>query len=248
MTAALPWLDADTVFPDPGQALANPPGLLAVGADLSPQRLLQAYRHGIFPWFSAGDPILWWSPDPRCVIVPDSFQPSRSLRQRLRQDGWRFSVDRAFADVIAACAAPRVYADGTWISPDIQTGYISLHALGHAHSIEVWRDDELVGGLYGVTVGRMFCGESMFSRCTDASKLAFWALMQLGRHWRLPLIDCQLENSHLLSLGAGAISRHDYLQILAQVRDQPTPDWLEAEAVLDHTGFISGHHDREASP
>lgn len=248
MTAALPWLDADTVFPDPGQALANPPGLLAVGADLSPQRLLQAYRNGIFPWFSAGDPILWWSPDPRCVIVPDSFQPSRSLRQRLRQDGWRFSVDRAFADVIAACASPRAYADGTWISPDIQTGYIALHALGHAHSIEVWRNDELVGGLYGVAVGRMFCGESMFSRCTDASKLAFWALMQLGRHWQLPLIDCQLENSHLLSLGAGAISRHDYLQLLTQVRDQPAPDWLEAEAVLDHTGFISGHHDREASP
>ncbi len=246
MTAALPWLDADSVFPDPGQALAHPPGLLAAGGDLSPQRLLQAYRNGIFPWFSPGDPILWWSPDPRCVISPEHFQPSRSLRQRLRQGRWRFSVDRVFDEVIAACAAPRAYADGTWISPDIQAGYRALHALGHAHSLEVWQDDELVGGLYGVAVGRMFCGESMFSRRTDASKLAFWALMQLGRHWRLPLIDCQLENAHLLSLGAVICPRPDYLQALQQLRDQPSPDWLEAEAVLDHTGFIRSHQNREA--
>lgn len=248
MTAALRWLDAETGFPDPEQALANPPGLLAIGGDLSPARLLQAYRSGIFPWFSDGDPILWWSPDPRCVIVPDDFRPSRSLRQRLRQGGWRFSVDRAFDRVIAACAEPRPYTDSTWISPDIQAGYRALHDLGHAHSIEVWRDGALVGGLYGVAVGQMFCGESMFSRCNDASKLAFWALMSLAQRWRLALIDCQLENSHLTSLGAGPVSRHDYLQLLARVRDLPSPDWLEAEAQLQHTGFISGHHDEEASP
>ncbi len=240
MNAALPWLDAETGFPDPERALANPPGLLALGGDLSPQRLQQAYRHGIFPWFSEDDPILWWSPDPRCVIAPASFQPSRSLRRTLRQGGWSFTVDRAFADVISACAEPRPYADSTWISPEIMAGYTALHELGQAHSIEVWHDDELVGGLYGISVGRMFCGESMFSRRSDASKLAFWALMSLATSWHLPLVDCQLENSHLVSLGASLISRHDYLTCLAMARDLPAPDWHTAETRLAAAGFAPG--------
>lgn len=240
MTAALPWLDADTGFPDPEQALVNPPGLLAVGGDLSPERLLQAYRRGIFPWYSEGDPILWWSPDPRCVISPATFQPSRSLRQQLRRGGWRFSVNHDFARVISACAEPRAYTDSTWISPEIRAGYQALHTLGHAHAIEVWRHDELVGGLYGLAVGRMFCGESMFSRATDASKLAFWALMALCRHWHLPWVDCQLENSHLLSLGAGTMPRRLYLNQLRQLVAQPGPDWREAEAVLASEGFPVG--------
>ena len=237
MNAALPWLDAETGFPDPERALVSPPGLLALGGDLSPQRLRQAYHQGIFPWFGEDDPILWWSPDPRCVIMPDQFRPSRSLRQQLRRGGWRLSVDRAFARVIRACAEPRAYADGTWISTDIISGYCGLHDQGDAHAIEVWQDNELVGGLYGVSVGRIFCGESMFSLRTDASKLAFWALMRLGTRWRLPLIDCQLENSHLVSLGAGLVSRHDYLSCLAGARDLPAPDWTQAEDLLAGEGF-----------
>lgn len=235
----LPWLDAgaDTGFPDPERALTAPPGLLALGGDLSPARLRLAYQRGIFPWFGEDDPILWWSPDPRCVIAPDRFQPSRSLRQQLRRGGWRITTDQAFAEVIRACAAPRAYADSTWISADIIAGYTALHALGEAHSVEVWHDDELAGGLYGVGVGRLFCGESMFSRRTDASKLAFWALMRLGAAWRLPLIDCQLENSHLLSLGAVMVSRRDYLGCLAAVRDLPAPDWREAADLLRAEGF-----------
>lgn len=237
MRTALPWLEADSAFPDPAEALTQPAGLLAAGGDLSPARLLQAYRAGIFPWYSAGDPILWWSPDPRCIIVPERFQPSRSLRQRLRQDGWAISVDLAFASVIAACAEPRSYADDTWISPDIQAGYSALHHLGHAHSIEVWQHDKLVGGLYGMGTGRIFCGESMFSRVSDASKLAFWALMSLAREWRLPCIDCQLENEHLLRLGAFPVPRQDYLALLHAHRDQPAPDWCQAAALLAADGF-----------
>lgn len=237
MNAALPWLDAETGFPDPERALVSPPGLLALGGDLSPQRLRQAYHQGIFPWFSEGDPILWWSPDPRCVIAPPSFSPSRSLRRSLRQGSWRLSTDRCFEQVMRACAAPRPYADSTWISEDIIAGYCSLHTLGQAHSIEVWHDDELAGGLYGVSVGRIFCGESMFSRRNDASKIAFWALMSLGSAWRLPLIDCQLENSHLASLGAGPVSRRDYLACLRSVRDQPSPDWCHAGLHLQAAGF-----------
>lgn len=237
MATLLPWLEADDAFPDPRDALADPPGLLAAGGDLSPARLLTAYRAGIFPWFSDDQPILWWSPDPRCVIAPDDFRPSRSLRQQLRRGGWQFSVDRAFAEVIAACAAPRAYTDNTWITADIRAGYEGLHRLGHAHSVEVWHHGELAGGLYGVAAGGMFCGESMFSRRTDASKLAFWALMTLASAWRLPCVDCQLVNDHLLSLGAGPVPRDDYLALLRQRRDLPAPDWSSAAGLLAAAGF-----------
>lgn len=237
MTAPLPWLGADLSFPSPTQAWADPPGLLAAGGDLSLARLQAAYRNAIFPWFNDGDPILWWSPDPRCVIAPAGFQPARSLRQRARQPHWSISVDGHFAEVIGACAEPRSYARETWINSDIQHGYQALHAAGWAHSIEVWYGADLVGGLYGVSVGRMFCGESMFSRRSDASKLAFWALMTLTAHWQLPWVDCQLENPHLLSLGAEMMTRSDYLDNLYALRDQTTPDWSEACHVLASAGF-----------
>lgn len=237
MAIQLPWLDQRLVFPPPERALADPDGLLAAGGDLSPSRLLVAYRSGIFPWFSAGDPILWWSPDPRCVFYPDRFLPSRSLRKSLRSKPWQISVDHAFATVMAKCAAPRAYADDTWISPDIMAGYCALHEQGHAHSIEVWHDDELVGGLYGVAVGGLFCGESMFSTRTDASKIAFWALMCIALDAGWPIVDAQFENPHLMSLGAEMVPRSTYLAYLHRVMDRAGLDWTQAHAVLQRSGF-----------
>lgn len=237
MSRQLPWLDANTPFPALEQAWAEPPGLLAAGGDLSLPRLQAAYRDAIFPWYRAGEPILWWSPDPRCVIVPAQFQASRSLRKQARQPDWSFSIDRAFIDVVSACAEPRVYAQETWINADIVQAYGRLHGAGVAHSIEVWHKHTLVGGLYGVSVGRLFCGESMFSRRSDASKLAFSALMTLSKHWQLPLVDCQLENPHLVSLGAEMMMRSDYVDLLHSVRDLPTPDWSQAAELLAEAGF-----------
>lgn len=216
-------------FPSAEEALDDPNGLLAVGGDLSPERLLLAYRHGIFPWFNAGDPICWWSPDPRCVFLTETFKPHRSLAKRLRQDVFRFSVDRCFMEVMQACAAPRAYADGTWIQPAFIENYTHLHRSGVAHSIEVWnRQDELVGGLYGLNLGRLFFGESMFSRETDASKAAFVYLMQLCRHWQIPLVDGQVENEHLIRLGATLIPRREFLTWLEAYADLPAPDWTQA--------------------
>jgi leucyl/phenylalanyl-tRNA--protein transferase len=216
----------DYGFPPADAALDEPNGLLAVGGDLSPERLLLAYRHGIFPWFNDGDPICWWSPDPRCVFLTADWKPSRSLAKRLRHNVFRFSVDRCFTRVMEACAAPRAYADGTWIQPDFISNYTELHRRGIARSIEVWnREDELVGGLYGLNLGRLFFGESMFSRETDASKAAFAYLMQLCRHWDIPLVDGQVENDHLLSLGARLIPRRDFLAWLERKADLPAPDW-----------------------
>lgn len=233
----LPWLAGDSPFPDPSTARVDPPGLLAAGGDLSPQRLRAAYRNGIFPWSMPGAPLLWWSPDPRCVFRPADFRPSRSLRKALRQPGWQLSVDRAFAAVVAGCAAPRRDSDDTWITGDMAAAYERLHRLGEAHSVEVWRDGALVGGLYGVGCGRLFCAESMFSRVSNASKLALWALLDLARAWRLPLVDAQLENPHLLSLGADRLPRRHYLITLETVRDLPAPDWTTAEARLACAGF-----------
>lgn len=237
MTRYLPWLEDDTPFPDPAEAFTDPPGLLAAGGGLSTDRLRSAYRRGIFPWCSADDPLLWWSPDPRCVIAPADFRATRSLRQAARRPGITLSADRAFTAVMAGCAAPRPYADDTWISPDIQAAYQALHASGDAHSLEVWQDGGLVGGLYGVQVGNVFCGESMFSTQRDASKLAFWALMQLGRHWGQRWVDCQLVNDHLLSLGAVTLRRADWLEHLDQEVAAPAPDWRLAERVLATQGF-----------
>lgn len=213
-------------FPPVDAALEDPNGLLAVGGDLSPERLLRAYRHGIFPWFNEGDPICWWSPDPRCVFLTAAYRPSRSLAKRLRQQPFRFTVDQCFTGVMEACAAPRAYADGSWIQPDFVRNYSVLHAQGHAHSIEVWNTaNELVGGLYGLNLGRLFFGESMFSRQTDASKAAFAYLMQLCQAWDIPLVDGQVENDHLLSLGATLMPRRDFLGWLERAADLPPPDW-----------------------
>lgn len=214
----LPQLRADVIepFPDPRSALTAPNGLLAFGGDLSPARLLAAYRQGIFPWFSAGEPILWWSPDPRCVLRTECLHIHRSLRRQLRGRHWRVSVDHAFEQVIRACAAPRAGDSGSWIVPAMIDAYLQLHRLGHAHSVEVWDDARLVGGIYGVAVGRLFCGESMFSAESGGSKVALIALARLLHGWDFPLIDAQVSNPHLLGLGALELPRAAFL---AQVRE-----------------------------
>ena len=216
-------------FPPIEAALDDPNGLLAVGGDLEPDRLLLAYRHGIFPWFSAGEPICWWSPDPRCVFHTEHWTPSRSLIKTLRKGHFRFTVDQCFTQVMEACAAPRDYADGTWIQPEFIRSYTTLHKQGIAHSIEVWNPEgDLVGGLYGLNLGHLFFGESMFSLETDASKAAFTYLMQLCQHWHIPLIDGQVENPHLIRLGASLISRQEFAQRLELSADLPAPDWRAA--------------------
>ena len=197
-------------FPDVDAALRDPNGLLAIGGDLGPERLLYGYRRGIFPWYSDEQPILWWSPDPRAVLFPGDLKISRSLRRRLARDEYRVSVDAAFASVVRGCAAPRENQEGTWITDEMVEAYVRLHALGHAHSYECWRGDELVGGLYGVEIGRVFFGESMFSRVSDASKVA---LVELCRR-DYALVDCQLPNQHLARLGAREISRREFVSML----------------------------------
>ncbi|MGB0866122.1 MAG: leucyl/phenylalanyl-tRNA--protein transferase [Granulosicoccaceae bacterium] len=212
----LPFLppDAPLAFPDPSQALQDPDGLLCAGADLSHARLLLAYRTGIFPWFNEGDPILWWSPSTRCVLPPESMRINRSLRKVINRGEFEVRWDTAFSDVIAACAAPREGAPGTWINTDMEQAYTLLHALGHAHSVECWQDEELVGGLYGVSIGPCFFGESMFSRRSNASKVALANLCQSGRY---QLIDCQMPTEHLLGLGAQTMPREGFLTLLAEL-------------------------------
>jgi leucyl/phenylalanyl-tRNA--protein transferase len=196
--------------------------LLAAGADLSAERLLAAYRRGIFPWYSPGDPILWWSPDPRMVLHPAEVKVSRSLAKVLRNRPYTVRCDTAFAEVIDACAAPREDQAGTWITPEVRAGYLELHRLGYAHAFETWIDGELAGGLYGVAVGRMFFGESMFSRRADASKIALvHAARWLGAAG-FGLIDCQMHTEHLESMGARAISRSRFLRNLAELVDAPS--------------------------
>ncbi len=197
--------------PFPDVELANSDGLLASGGDLSPERLLCAYSQGIFPWFSEGQPILWWSPDPRCVLYPKQFQSRRSLQQSIRKHSFEFQVDTAFAQVIQACAAPRASdKGGTWITNDMQDAYLHLHQLCIAHSVECWQRNQLVGGLYGVVIGSVFFGESMFSDVSDASKAALWFLCK--QYAQISLIDCQMTTSHLLSLGAIEIPRVQFLR------------------------------------
>ena len=193
---------------------ASPEGLLAVGGDLSPDRLLSAYRRGIFPWFSQGQPILWWSPDPRAVLYPAAVHVSRSLRRSLRKSEFSVTTDQAFGEVIARCAQNRKDQDGTWITPEMQDAYIALHHLGFAHSVETWRAGELVGGLYGVSIGKAFFGESMFSRVSDASKTALVGLAKTLTQSGYHFIDCQIRSAHLDSLGAQSISRADFSQAL----------------------------------
>jgi leucyl/phenylalanyl-tRNA--protein transferase len=228
----IPWLEKDTPFPDVRQALTrDAPGLLAAGADLSPQRLLAAYQRGIFPWFSEGQPILWWSTDPRMVLMTADFRISDSLKKALRRvarsaapggDGrWQVRFDGDFEAVMRACAAPRRDGPGTWISDDIVAGYCGLHALGYAHSSELWLDGELVGGAYGVSIGRMFYGESMFARVSDGSKIALAYLVHFLRGHGVAMIDCQQETAHLASLGAATIPRSRFLAHLRDSIDAP---------------------------
>jgi leucyl/phenylalanyl-tRNA--protein transferase len=205
-----------------GEALDEPDGLLAAGADLSVPRLIDAYAHGIFPWFNAGDPILWWSPNPRTVLTPREFHISHSLRKRLRQADVRVTADTIFARILRECAAPREDEPGTWLIPSMQTAYLALHRLGLAHSVEVWSDDVLAGGLYGVALGRVFFGESMFSRQRDGSKIALAYLTAQLARWQVPLIDCQLETQHLRSLGARSVSREDFVREVDHLVRQPS--------------------------
>lgn len=208
-------------FPPLEAALREPNGLLAAGGDLTEARLLDAYRQGIFPWFSPGEPILWWSPDPRMVLIPEAFKLSRSLRKRLRRPDYEIRVDTAFEAVMRACAEPREGQSGTWITGAMIQAYRRLHEAGYAHSVETWMEGRLVGGLYGIALGRVFFGESMFTRATDASKLALAHLVtQLGR-WGFGLIDCQMVTAHLASLGARPIPRSEFRGRLDALASQP---------------------------
>lgn len=225
--ASLPWIDPDHLwFPPAEQALTDPDGLLALGGDLSAQRLILAYRNGIFPWYSDDQPILWWSPDPRCVLFPDEIHISRSLRRTLNQQRFRITADHAFTDIIRLCAECR--NEGTWITADMAAAYTRLHELGIAHSIEAWnREGELVGGMYGLALGRCFFGESMFSLETNASKVLMVHLARQLRAWGYRIMDCQVESGHLLRMGARCIPRSEFLSILGASVDRPPdqPDW-----------------------
>lgn len=229
--AQIPWLNpTDLAFPSPSLALDDPNGLLAVGGDLSPERILAAYHQGIFPWFNPGDPILWWSPSPRTVIYPHQLHISKSLRKTLSRGTYQVTFDHCFSEVMRACAAPRDYADGTWISEEIIAGYSALHARGFAHSVEVWQqldtEKKLVGGLYGMALGRVFFGESMFSRADNASKVGFAHLVQQLLAWDFHLIDCQVANDHLFSLGAVEIPREIFQQHLIDFVKVP-PNYID---------------------
>jgi leucyl/phenylalanyl-tRNA--protein transferase len=215
--------DPDAPFPATRDALGSPNGLLAWGGDLHPQRLLAAYRAGIFPWYAEGQPVLWWSPAPRCVIFPDQVHLSKRTRRRYNSGTYRLAADTAFDEVVAACAAPRGHDPGTWITSDMRRAYGSLHRMGIAHSVEVWREDELCGGIYGLAMGSIFFGESMFSHAVDASKIALVALCRQLHAWNFGLLDCQVGNPHLFRMGALEIGREAFEEwlehLLAQSRE-----------------------------
>ena len=240
---ALAWLrpeDPPEAFPAPEQALAYPNGLLAAGGDLSPARLRAAYARGLFPWFNPGEPILWWCPDPRCVFRTGAVHVSRSLRRSLGRNDYGVSLDRAFAEVVRGCAAPRSGQRGTWLVPQMRAAYQKLHEQGDAHSVEVWREGRLIGGLYGVALGRMFFGESMFSREAEASKLALvWLCRQLSA-WGFELMDAQVSSAHLYSLGALDLPRAEFLRRLQLATAQPAPPapWrFSIAAPVAHSGI-----------
>lgn len=228
MSLHLPRLDADpwSPFPEVSTALRHPDGLLAFGGDLAPQRLLNAYARGIFPWFSDGQPILWWSPDPRMVFRSDRVRLSSRFRRHLRSSRWVARADTAFAEVVAACATtPRRGQDGTWLTDRMQAAYRELHRLGHAHSVEVFDDDALVGGIYGVMIGRMFFAESMFSATSGGSKIALAALAHRLQAWGCPCIDAQVENAHLQRLGAEAWPRERFVAVVRELVGLAPPAW-----------------------
>lgn len=216
-TPTLHWISSDSpasAFPPVDRALREPDGLLAAGGDLSQERLLHAYRNGIFPWYNEGEPILWWSPNPRCIFYPHKFHVSRRLKRTLRQEPHVVTFNRDFDAVMAQCAAPRAGHAGTWITADMFRAYGQLHSNGWAHSVEVWRDKELVGGLYGLAIGRVFFGESMFSKRSNGSKIALLALCRFMTENNLALLDCQVASPHLMSLGAELLQRSDFLRVL----------------------------------
>lgn len=214
-------IQGDRPFPPVEQALTHPNGLLAVGGDLSPERLLEAYRHGIFPWFNEDDPILWWSPNPRMVLLPNEFKISHSLRKVLRNGTYEVRFDTAFEQVMRACAAPRDGQAGTWILEEMITAYCALHRRGYAHSVEIWMNKKLVGGLYGMALGKMFYGESMFSRCSNASKIAIAHLAKQLEFWGFGMIDCQMNTPHLASLGAREIPRDEFIHRVQELIHYP---------------------------
>lgn len=225
----IPWLtpsDPPEAFPPVSRALEDPDGLLCAGGDLSPARILAAYRRGIFPWYAEGQPILWWSPDPRMVLIPDELRVSRSLRKSLRNRGYRVTFDAAFAEVVSQCADSGTRAfEGTWISPEMHVAYVELHRLGHARSVEVWLEERLVGGLYGLELGHVFFGESMFSIATDASKVALFHQVAAVRDRGVQLIDCQVASNHLFSLGARLMPRAEFVARLERaIPRRITPD------------------------
>lgn len=230
----IPWLAGEAAFPPVEAALDDPPGLLCAGGSLGPEWLLAAYRRGIFPWYSEGQPILWWSPDPRMVLFPSAIHISHSLRKTLRRGRFEVRLDTAFASVIAACAGPRDGASGTWITPEMQHAYLRMHELGYAHSVEAWDGNSLLGGLYGMALGGVFFGESMFSHATDASKVC---LAHLARHLEslnFAVIDCQMTTAHLVSMGACEIPRADFCrQIELHASKGPPPGRWPATAAAD---------------
>ncbi|MCW5605023.1 MAG: leucyl/phenylalanyl-tRNA--protein transferase [Burkholderiales bacterium] len=218
----IPWLGPDDPFPPLDHALNEPNGLLAAGADLSEERLIDAYRNGIFPWFSEGQPLLWWSPDPRMVLLPAECRISRSLGKRLRRRDYEIRADTRFERVMRACAAPRPGQDGTWITQEMIDAYGALHRRGVAHSVETWIGGELAGGLYGIALGRMFYGESMFARATDASKLALVHLAAQLERWEFGMIDCQMKTAHLASFGAREMPRREFMRKLRELVNYPS--------------------------
>lgn len=226
----LMWLDpASLQFPPTSLALEDPNGLLAVGGDLCAARLLEAYRHGIFPWFDESQPILWWTPDPRMILTPETLHLGRSLKKLARKRPFYITTDQAFADVMRGCAAPREQQEGTWITSDMEDAYTQLHELGYAHSVEAWQDGVLVGGLYGIALGRVFFGESMFSRVSGASKIAFANMATELFGWGFIAIDCQIASDYLLSFGAKDVSRTTFENLL-RLSEESEPLKYEQES------------------
>jgi leucyl/phenylalanyl-tRNA--protein transferase len=237
----IPWLDPDDPLPPVERALERPNGLLAAGGGLSVPRLLDAYSRGCFPWFNEGEPVLWWSPDPRMVLLPAKLHVSRSLLKRIRRGGFTVRADTVFREVMESCAAPRPGQVGTWITTDMVDAYVGLHEIGHAHSIETWIDGILAGGLYGVSIGRAFFGESMFARVTDASKLALIYLVAQLERWGFGVIDCQMNTSHLAAFGAAEVPRAAFLSVLraCTIQAGPATPWrldndLQASVLSRH--------------
>ena len=224
------WLSPDDPhdsFPAVNAALSEPDGLLAAGGDLSPDRLLIAYRQGIFPWYEEGQPLLWWSPDPRCVFLPGDFHLARRMKQEFRKTDAEIRVNTAFTDVVRACAGPRRSGQGTWITPDMLVAYEQLHRLGWAHSVEVWRSDKLCGGLYGLAIGKAFFGESMFSKSSNASKMALLYLAERLNSGDFKILDCQIHSAHLSGLGARVVPRPEFIELLQLACEKPgsRSDW-----------------------